>query len=431
MATAAAGRNLNSRNTQAVSPVCACITCFTLLYLLTCITDFYVHDVRDVRCVDLVLTYGAMEEVRMAKQAKILATETDLAKAAGQAAKAKRAARRAADRLKKKAKPQYCTRVLSAYKDSDSTTAKFMQSALAVKHASTEMKAKMRTTFVALQAFAQLARWGKKVDPVSLTFKQFRGYIQSRIGKVTARTLQNEASHVRRALRSVGRGEFAAVTCASERLGVPRSSRIGTRTAVHSNVYETALAQAREDTKAILRLEHAIGLRHREAVQVDKSLLLEWKRAIENGQPLYVREKGPKGGRPRFVRLSPSKARDAVPAIDAAIKVLETQEFLCDSVNLKAALGTNHERMQKIGIAGDDAQQSIRINFSVEQYDYYRCELQMPEKEAWATVCNDLGHGDKRGRWAYNCYLKATLEQREAALAAAAAAAAEQDGKAA
>lgn len=353
----------------------------------------------------------------MAKQAKLLGTATELAKAAGQAGRAKRAAKRDVERLKKKARAPYCTRVLIAYKDSDSITAKFMQSALAVKRSSTEYNAKMRTTFIALEAFAREGRWGN-LDPVTLTFKQFRKYIQSRIGKVCDRTIQNEASHVRRALRCVGRGEFAEVTCSSERLGVPSATRIGTGTAMHTDVLESALAQARPDTKAILLLEHALGLRHREAVQVSKDTLLSWKRAIAASQPLYVPDKGPKGGRPRFVRLCPSKAADAAVAVEAALKVLENQEFLCDSVNLKAALGTNHERMKKIGIAGKDAQHSLRRSFGVEQYDYYRGELEMDDKTALSTLSRDLGHGDGRGRWVFNCYLRATLEEREAALAA-------------
>lgn len=353
----------------------------------------------------------------MAKQAKLLGTATELAKAAGQAGRAKRAAKRDVERLKKKAREPYCTRVLIAYKDSDSILAKFMQSALAVKRSSTEYNTKMRTTFIALEAFAREGRWGN-LDPATLTFKQFRKYIQSRIGKVADRTVQNEASHIRRALRCVGRGEFAEVTCSSPLLGVPSASRIGKGTAVHIDVLELALGKAREDTKAILLLEHAIGLRHREAVQVSTKTLLSWKRALAAGQPLYVPDKGPKGGRPRFVRLCPSKVPDAVLAVDVALKVLENQEFLCDSVNLKASLGTNHSRMQKLGIEGNNAQHSLRRSFAVEQYDYYLDELQMSKKEAWATLSNDLGHGDGRGRWIYNCYLKATLEQREAALAA-------------
>lgn len=346
--------------------------------------------------------------------------------AAGQVMKSKRAARRAVERLKKKAKPLYVTRVLILYSDSDSVTTKFMKSALGVKRAATTMSCKMRTTFVALEEFARQGRWGR-VDPVNLTFHQFWSFIQSRTKKVSARTVQNEASHIRRSLRCVGRGEFAAVTCSSERLGVPSATRIGTGTAVHKDVLETALANARADTAAILLLEHALGLRHREVVQISKDTLRNWKRSISSGQPIFVPKKGPKGGRPRFIVLCPAKALEAEAAIDAALKVLENQEFLVDSVNLKAAQAANQKRMKKLGIADDDSQHSLRRSFAVQQYDYYVGELQMSEREAWSTLAIDLGHGDGRGRWVFNNYLKATLEQREAALAAMAQNAAKQE----
>lgn len=341
-------------------------------------------------------------------------SDSDAVKA-GQVGKMKRAARRAADRLKRKIRAPYCTRVLIQYSDSDSMLAKFMQSALGLKRAATTTNPKMRTTFIALEAFAREARWGK-VDPTTLTFKQFRAYIQSRIGKVCNRTIQNEASHIRRALRCVGRGEFAAVVCSSKALGIPSASRIGTGTVVHEDVLAAALVNAREDTAAILRLEHAIGLRGRESIQSGESLR-EWKLALANGQPIVVR-KGPKGGRVRSVVLCPSKAAEAALAVDAALKVIEHQEHLVDSVNLKAALACNHKRMKKLGIAGKNAQHSLRRSFTLEQFDYYRGTLQMSEKKALSTLSNDLGHGDGRGRFVYNCYLRATLEEREAALAA-------------
>lgn len=340
----------------------------------------------------------------------------DSAVPAGQNRKARRAAKRAADGLRKKARARYSTHVLILYKDTDSPLTKFMQSALGVKRAATAMNAKMWTTFAALEAFGKAARWGK-FNPVTLTFNQFRAYVQSRIGVVSNRTIQNEASHIRRALRCVGRGEFAAVTCSSKALGVPSATRIGTGTAVHVDVLQPALERAREDSKAILLLEHAVGLRHREAVQIEKECLEEWKQALADGQPLKVR-KGAKGGRPRSVILCPAKAKEAAVAIDAALKVLQNQEFLVDSVSLKAALACNHKRMKKLCIEGKDAQHSLRRSFACEQYEYYRGELKMSDKRALSLLSNDLGHGDRRGRWVFNCYLKASLEEREAALAA-------------
>lgn len=343
----------------------------------------------------------------MTKQKNVAA-----AAGSGQVAKLKRAEKRALERSQKKVKAPYCTRVVIPYDDGDSILAKFMQSALGKKGASISSCPRMRTTFIALEAFAKAGRWGK-VDPCNLTFKQFRSFIQHRRGRVAAISLQNEASHIRRALRCVGRSEFAEVTCSRERLGIPSASRIGTGTAMDLDVLAAALPKATDETKAILLLEHALGLRHKEAIMSGKSLK-NWKKAIEDGQPIVVRY-GTKGGLARSVFLCPSKAKDAAAAIDSALKVLESQPHLVNSVNLKAALSTNHKRMKRLGIADENAQHSLRRSFTVDQYDYYREVLEMEEKKAWATLSRDLGHGDKRGRLVYNCYLKATLEQREAA----------------
>lgn len=335
----------------------------------------------------------------------------------GKVAKLTRAEKRALERGKRKVRAPYCTRVVIPYSESDSVLAKFMSAALGKKGAATSSCPRMRTTFIALEAFAKRGRWGK-VDPLTLTFHQFRSFIQSRIGKVADISVQNEAGHIRRALRCVGRSEFAAVTCSKEALGVPSASRIGKGTAMDVDVLAAVLPRAKEETKALLLLEHALGLRHREAVMCHKSLQ-DWKKALKDGQPIVVRY-GTKGGLTRSVYLCPSKARDAAIAVDAAIKVLkdQKQEFLVNSVSLKSALATNHKRMKRLGIADENSQHSLRRSFTVEQY-YFYCEvLQMEKKKAWATLSRDLGHGDKRGRWVYNCYLKATIERREAALAA-------------
>lgn len=303
----------------------------------------------------------------------------------------------------------------SSFDDSDSIAAKFMKAALAKSDASTTMKKKMRTTFRQLGDVAKKGRWGN-VDPSNLTFKQFKAYIASREGKVTERTVQNEAAHIRRALRGAGRADFVQEKCGSKAIGVPEASRIGRGKVIDLVVLQIAMGKARPDTRAIILLSHAIGLRGREAVQCKESLA-EWKRAIAAGQPVYVRY-GTKGGRDRSVYLCPEKAAAAAVAVDAALEVLKKQTNLVDSTNLKAALATNHKRLKKIGIDGENSLHSLRRSFGMTQYDHYREDLQLTDKVALQRLSNDLGHGDGRGRWVFNCYLRATLEERKAALVA-------------
>lgn len=297
---------------------------------------------------------------------------------------------------------------------SDSIAARFLSSALHVR-ASTTMRKKMRTTFRQLEKVAKQGRWGK-ITPYNFTPHQFRAYIASRDGKVSARTIQNEASHLRRALAGAGRTDVAEDKCSSQAMGVPSATRIGTGMVIDLTVLAAALGKAREDTKAIILLSHAIGLRGREAVQCQESLQ-EWKKAIAGGQPVTVRY-GTKGGRIRTVFLCPAKAAEAAVAVDAALAVIEKQAHLVDAKNLKAALAMNHRRLKKIGLADENSQHALRRSFALTQYDYYCRDLELKEKVALQRVANDLGHGSGRGRWVYNCYLSASLKDREAALAA-------------
>lgn len=338
----------------------------------------------------------------MAKKRNESVTSVPVIKAAG-------SKKRKLSKRKEKTQPLYCTKVLVTYKDNDSICAKHMSSALGKSDAAIATNTKMRTTFRALEALAKRGRWGA-LDPTNMTFKQFKAYIDSRTGTVSDRTLHNEASHIRRSLRCVGREEFAQVTCSNKALGVPSASRRGTGLAINLEVLRVALGKAREDTRAILLLEHAIGLRGKEAVMC-KDSLKEWKRAIATGQPVTVRY-GTKGGLIRSVFLCPSKAAEAIVAVDTALKVLESQENLVDSCNLKAALATNHRRLKKIGICGDDAQHGLRRSFALETFDYYVDELQLSEKVALSRLAVGLGHGDKRGDMVFNCYLRPSLEAR-------------------
>ena len=90
------------------------------------------------------------------------------------------------------------------YKKSDSIGAKFMKSALANNRAATLTKTRMQTTYKAIEAFAKQQRWGS-VDPTSLTAKQLKGFVVARIEEgISSRSIQNEMSHIRRALEELG-----------------------------------------------------------------------------------------------------------------------------------------------------------------------------------------------------------------------------------
>lgn len=293
------------------------------------------------------------------------------------------------------------------YKKSDSIGAKFMKSALASNRAATLTKTRMQTTYKAIEGFAKQQRWGS-VDPVSLTVRQLKGFVAARIKEgISARSIQNEMSHVRRALEGVGRVEFAQEVCTNKELGVPSASRIGAGKVVNPEVLQSALAHASADTKALLELSRSLGLREREAIMSANSLS-EWARALSQGQPIIVRD-GTKGGRARSVVVAPGGSERALGAVKSALVVLGKQKQLVVSVSLKAAVEQHSDRLAKLGLKGENSGHSLRRAFAMDQYKHYLV-AGCSQKVALSRTSNDLGHGDGRGRWVYNNYLRKSLE---------------------
>jgi site-specific recombinase XerC len=283
-----------------------------------------------------------------------------------------------------------------------------MKSALANNRAATLTKTRMQTTFKAVESFAKQQRWGS-VDPASLTVKQLKGFVSARLKEgISARSIQNEMSHLRRALEGSGRAEFAQGACSNAELGVPSATRIGVGKVVDPEVLRSALERAPGDTRALLELSRRLGLREREAIMAANSLR-EWGRALSQGQPIIVRE-GTKGGRARSVVVAPEGLERALGAVKSAQAVLEQQKQLVVSTSLKAAVEQHSDRLARLGLKGENSCHSLRRAFAMDQYKHY-LGVGCSQKVALAWVSNDLGHGDGRGRWVYNNYLRSSLNE--------------------
>lgn len=294
----------------------------------------------------------------------------------------------------------------NTYKQGDSTTAKFMKATLVDKGAATLTKTRMQTTFKALETFGKQQRWGT-VDPASLTVKQLKGFVAGRIKDgISPRSIQNEMSHIRRALEGVGRAEFAQDVCSNKELGVPSGTRIGSGKVVEPEVLQRALEQAPADTRALIELSRSLGLREREAIQSANSLR-EWRQALSQGQSIIVRD-GTKGGRVRHVVVAPGGQERALGAVKAAQAVLEQQKQLVVSKSLKAAVEQHSDRLAKLGLKGENSCHSLRRAFAMDQYKHYLA-AGCSQKVALSRTSNDLGHGDGRGRWVFNNYIRNSL----------------------
>lgn len=301
------------------------------------------------------------------------------------------------------------TTLTSVYKKSDSFKAKFMKAALAARGAATLTKVKISTVANNLERCAKKNRWGN-IEPNTLTFKQLRAFVLFRQEEgIGARSLQNDISIIRRALRGVGREEFAERTCSNASLGVPSGTRIGRGLVIDPGVLVSALENAAPSTKALIQLSRYIGLREREAVMSGNSIN-EWELALSQGRPITVRY-GTKGGRLRSVLVGPGILSKALEGVRAAQQVLQQQENLVVSKNLKAAVEQHSDRLAKLGLKHENSCHSLRRAFAMDQYNHYLA-LGCTNKVALSRTSNDLGHGDSRGRWVYNNYLRSTLEKK-------------------
>ena len=292
------------------------------------------------------------------------------------------------------------------YKKNDSIKVKFMKAAT-VKHASTGTKKKMTTTFNRLEAFAKKQRYGA-LEPTSMTARQMKNYVEYLTDELNLnpRSIQNETSHIRRALEAVDREAFAQNTCSNEALGVPPGTRIGSGKVVQEEMLKSALERAPASTKALIELSRALGLRIREAV-LSQNSLREWNRDLSKGQPIIVRD-GTKGGRARSVVVTPGGLERAQGAVKAALAVLREQKTLVVSVSLKAALEQHSDRLARLGLKGENSCHSLRRAFAMDQYRHYLA-VGCSEKVALSRTSNDLGHGDRRGRWVFNNYIRNSL----------------------
>jgi hypothetical protein len=278
------------------------------------------------------------------------------------------------------------------------------------KGAATLTRQKMLTTFKAFATHAKQRRYGD-VDPATITEKQLRNYVTTRIeAGITARTIQNEVSHLRRALRGAGRGEWVdALT--NMRLGVPAGTRIGVGRVVDEQVLAYALEHAAADTRAWIQLERCLGLRREEMIESYKSLK-QWEVALARGQSFITVRHGTKGGRVRDTVIpAPYRAR-ALEAVRAAIEVAITRSHLVHATTVRAAQKQVHERFAALGLTGKDSGHALRRAFCRDNYEYYLREGHSV-KEALALCSRDLGHGEGRGRWVWNNYLRATYEQQQ------------------
>lgn len=293
------------------------------------------------------------------------------------------------------------------FKSSDDFSVRFMKAAT-VDRASTLTKKSMHTTFSVLEKCAKTNRWGNDVTPKNITQKQLTKFVKERLDDgISARSIQNQMSHIRRALHTVGRNDFADSICSNKELGIPSGTRIGSGKAVDPKIYAEAVAKAAPDTRAWIEGMKELGLRQRELVRAGPSLQ-QWERQLEKNQFLTLHD-GSKGGRSRQIYIPEERRDSALAAVRNLISVAAGQGGdVVDSRTLESACKLVGDRLEAIGLSGENSGHSLRRDFAMRQYLHYK-EQGFSKTEALSRTSNDLGHGDGRGRWVYNNYIRGTL----------------------
>lgn len=223
---------------------------------------------------------------------------------------------------------------------------------------------------------------------------------------MSVRTCQNNMAHLRAALREVGREKFVADRrISNEALGIDKGSRAGTHRAPARDDAIRRIESMKDGHREAARLQLELGLRAREAIQSYQSLP-SWGRELEKTGRITVTA-GTKGGRGRSVDLSnPEALGRAKEAIRQALTASGGgRKPLVASSSLEGAARSYQREMASVGFSGEQASHALRCAFAQDQYQRH-LQQTGDRKEALRRLSLDLGHGDGRGVYCAQVYLK-------------------------
>jgi hypothetical protein len=276
-------------------------------------------------------------------------------------------------------------------------------------------QARAAKTWNAIIKFGREKKWDLR--PGNITPKQTRLFLEDRAKVISPRSVQNEASHIRRAVEGAGQviGDLKDKNnvWSSTRMSIKPASRIGAKAAADPEKWAEAKKQMPKDILAVVGLIQALGLRAREGVMATNSLK-EWSQALsapelrDPGRSGFYLElhDGAKGDRPRHIFVPQGRLEVVQAAVQGARAVVAAGKtgFLVDVEGLKPAMRLYSNTIGRLGLKGDDSGHGLRRAWAQQQFAYYR-NRGFDEKESLRRLSNDLGHGDGRGRWVWNNYL--------------------------
>ena len=221
------------------------------------------------------------------------------------------------------------------------------------------------------------------------------------------RTLQNERAALMAVLCQAGRHKLAnSPVLTSVALGIAGGSRNGTKRAIPDTVLQPILTQAWQYDPGLgsaLLLSRLLGLRSQEAVQCAASLPT-WQRQLARGNPTVTVIYGTKGGRPRETQIL-NRETLAKAINDALVIANERDGKLIDRSDLRQAMNYWRAHTVRLGLTGEYSPHSLRYARAQEAMAHY-LHRGYSRREALAMISMDLGHGDGRGRYVAQVYLR-------------------------
>lgn len=235
-------------------------------------------------------------------------------------------------------------------------------------------------------------------------------YIQSRQSEnISSRTLQNEMSAIRSILHTAGRIKLADPhheQLSNKSLGISGAIRDGTKSPISDENLNMVIRYATKKDEGValaVQLARHLGLRTEETIQSVKSLKT-WQRSLLNDNYRIRIVFGTKGGRPRDTTVI--HREKVISILNKAIAFCEKNNGkLIDKPNLHSAIDRYRNIIREAGMKGDDAPHSLRYAYSQDAKLFYK-QKGFTEKEIFAQVSVDLGHGDGRGRYVKQVYFK-------------------------
>lgn len=259
-----------------------------------------------------------------------------------------------------------------------------------------------------------------RLDPSSMTAKQFRLFTEYRSKTISARSAAQEVSHIRRAIRSsMHAGQRVDKKTAmgditdrnnpwsAHRVSLKTASRVGTKAAMDPALFAAVRPLLKPDVGAVADIQIALGLRALEAVRSGESFG-QWAKILSDRVPgagvTVAVLIGTKGGRTRDVFLHPAQVGRFAAALAQAQPLAGPRGWVIQSRNLEKAMDRYANALAYRGLKGNSSSHGMRRGFAQESYCLYR-EAGMNETQALVALSRDLGHGDERTTWVMNSYL--------------------------